>query len=183
VVTALIVWITEYYTGTGFRPVKSHRQASSPGHGTNIIQGLGRVAANPPPAGAWSSASASCASYGSGRPVRHRHRRHGHAVAWPAWWSRWTPLARSPTTPAASPKWPACRRRARVTDALDAVGNTTKAVTKGYAIGSAGLGALVLFAAYTGPEILHRAGYARRGYFDGGRSLRPLAIRTSSWAC
>ena len=165
-VTGLIVWITEYYTGTQYRPVKSVAKASETGHATNVIQGL----------------AVSMEADGSarhryrrrhpgrlllGRALRHRRRRNHDASGWRAWSSRWTPTDRSPTTPAASPRCRSyLRRSASIPDALDAVGNTTKAVTKGYAIGSAGLAALVLFAAYTEeikvrlPEVCAKVGFA-----------------------
>ena len=148
-VTALIIVITEYYTGTDYRPVQSIAQASVTGHGTNVIQGLAvSLESTALPAlviiagiivtyhlaglfgiaiAVYDHAGARGLGGGArrlraGHRQRRRHRRNGRTC-------------------------PGDVRK--TTDALDAVGNTTKAVTKGYAIGSAGLGALVLFAAYT----------------------------------
>jgi K(+)-stimulated pyrophosphate-energized sodium pump len=150
VLTAAMVWITEYYTGTEFKPGAARgagldHRATAP---TSSRASACRMKSTAWPvvfvcASIW-------AAYVAGGPVRHRHRRHLDAVAWQASSWRWTPTARSPTTPAASPRWPELPDSVRdITDPLDAVGNTTKAVTKGYAIGSAGLAALVLFADYT----------------------------------
>ena len=176
IVTGLIVVITEYYTATGKRPVVSIAQASVTGHGTNVIQGLAvSLEATALPAlviiGGIISTYELAGLFGTAIAVTTMLGLAGMIVALDAF----GPVTDNAGGIAEMAGLPKDVRQS--TDALDAVGNTTKAVTKGYAIGSAGLGALVLFAAYSNDLTYFAAHGDTIAYF---RDVGPVSFDLSN---